>query len=384
MRRLVPLVPALFLAVPILAGCGSTGLYGLPLPGGADLGDHPYRVTAQFADVLDLVPQATVKLNDVAVGKVDEITLAPDGALARAELRINGDVALPPNTGAELRSASLLGEKFVELTVPPGAPAPGRLADGAVIGLPGTKRYPEVEEVFGALSLLLNGGGIGQLNDIVREVNAATAGKAPQIRDLIDQLNVTTGRLNAQRADIVRAIDALGRLSTAFAGQTDRIDTALDQLEPGLAVLAEQRDQLVTALRALDDLSRVGVDTVHRGRDDIVADLKALRPTLEKLNKAGKNIPDSLQFLLTYPFTDQGIRAFKGDYANVDVEVAITLPTLPDLPIALRSALPPLPGLPANPLQAGLEPLIRKPTVPAPRPDRGLRDLLVPPPGGSR
>lgn len=374
---------ALVLTAPILAGCGSTGLYGVPLPGGADLGEHPYRVTAQFGDVLDLVPQATVKLNDVAVGKVDQITLSPDGTVAQVALRINGEVALPPNAGAQLRSASLLGEKFVELTVPPGAPAPGRLADGAVIALPGTKRYPEVEEVFGALSLLLNGGGIGQLNDIVREVNAATAGKEPRIRDLIDQLNVTTGRLNAQRADIVRAIDALGRLSTAFAGQTGQINTALDRLEPGLAVLAEQRDQLVTALRALDDLSRVGVDTIHRGRDDILADLRALRPTLEKLNKAGKDIPDSLQFLLTYPFTDQGINAFRGDYANVDVQVDITLPSLP--PLFARTGLP---GLPPNQLVTDLVELVHPEAVPGRRPagprPGGLAGLLDPVQGGSR
>ena len=63
----------------------------------------------------------------------------------------------------------------------------------------------------------------------------------------------------------VRAIDAWGRLSTAFVGQTGQINTALDHLEPGLNVLDEQRDQLVKALRALDDLSKVGVDTIHRG-----------------------------------------------------------------------------------------------------------------------
>ena len=62
----------------LVAGCGQhgfTGLYNAPLPGGADLGDDPYRVTAQLADVLDLVPQASVKVNDVAVGRVSGIRL---------------------------------------------------------------------------------------------------------------------------------------------------------------------------------------------------------------------------------------------------------------------------------------------------------------------
>ena len=60
-RRL--LLPVAGVAAMALAGCGSagfSGVYNLPLPGGADLGDHPYTVTAEFADVLDLVPQAAV------------------------------------------------------------------------------------------------------------------------------------------------------------------------------------------------------------------------------------------------------------------------------------------------------------------------------------
>ena len=43
----------------LLSGCSSfSGIYDLPLPGGADLGDHPYTVKVQLRDALDLVPQA--------------------------------------------------------------------------------------------------------------------------------------------------------------------------------------------------------------------------------------------------------------------------------------------------------------------------------------
>ena len=39
----------------VLSGCNFTP-YSLPLPGGADLGDHPYTVKAEFRDAMDLVP----------------------------------------------------------------------------------------------------------------------------------------------------------------------------------------------------------------------------------------------------------------------------------------------------------------------------------------
>jgi len=376
----------------LLAGCGS-GLYGAPLPGGADLGSRPYHLTAQFADVLDLVPQATVRLNDVAVGRVEQITLAADGSVALVSLAINGDVVLPAATRAELSSASLLGEKFVELVTAPAQPAPPATAqpapgtaplhDGAVIPVANTRRYPEVEEVFGALSLLLNGGGLAQLQDIIHEVNATTSGNEPQLRDLLTQVARLTGQLDAQRGTIVRAIDGLDRLAGVLAGQTGNIDTALDRLGPGLQVLNDQRDQLVAMLKSLDRLSGVAVDTVNRSRDDLVADLRALTPTLRELAKAGDDIPKSLQILLTYPFPDYAMGALKGDYFNTDVLFKLDLnSTLGNL---LRSSQPPvaIPGTPGQPLPGALGEIVRTPLLPEPRPPAGLGGLLLPLSGGS-
>src|SRR5262249_44307104 len=90
----------------LLAGCGFNGLYSAPLPGGANLGSHPYTVTVEFANVLDLVPQSSVKVNDVAVGKVESIKLQGWNALVK--LKVNGKVQLPANAHAELLQTSLL------------------------------------------------------------------------------------------------------------------------------------------------------------------------------------------------------------------------------------------------------------------------------------
>ena len=62
-----------------LSGC-DFDVYSLPLPGGADLGDEQYSVKVEFRDVLDLVPQSSVKVNDVTVGKVTDIDV--DGGTA--------------------------------------------------------------------------------------------------------------------------------------------------------------------------------------------------------------------------------------------------------------------------------------------------------------
>jgi phospholipid/cholesterol/gamma-HCH transport system substrate-binding protein len=359
--------------------CGSggfSGLYGAPLPGGADLGDHPYIVTADFADVLDLVPQASVKVNDVSVGRVDKIDLARDNRTAEVSMSVNGDVHLPGNSSAELRQSSLLGEKYVELVAPAEGKGTGTLGNGAVIPIGRTNRSPEVEEVLGALSLLLNGGGIGQIQNIVRELNSALSGNEPELRALLSNLDSTVSDLDGQRTDIVAAIDSLDRLSATLAGQTRNITAALRDLAPGLQVLNEQRDQLVTMLTSLDKLSGVAVDTVDRSHSELVADLKQLAPTIQQLAKAGDNLPKSLQVLVTYPFTDYTVNDVKGDYFNADVTLDLDLSSV--LSDISNASTPVLPLLGSGDTSAGST--AAPPTAPLPLP--AAQAPATPPPSG--
>ncbi|HEY3468104.1 MAG TPA: MCE family protein [Amycolatopsis sp.] len=338
----------------LLAGCSSgefKGVYDLPLPGGADVGDHPYSVTVQFTDVLDLVPQAAVKVGDVPVGRVREIRLGGDGWTAETVLEVNGDVVLPSNAIARLRQSSLLGEKFVELAPPDGAaPAAGtaRLADGATITVDRTNRNPEFEEIFGALSLLLNGGGIGQLQTINRELSKVMDGNEEQIRSFLSGVDTLMTDLDAHRSDITEALDGLNRLSATLANRHEQVSGALTDLTPGLRALTDQRTQLVSMLQALDRLSTVATDVVDRSRDDLVADLRALAPILGQLAAAGEDLPQSLQMLPTFPFPDSVLPAVKGDYINA---YASMIPA-PGVPLPKPGEGVP-PGLPPLPIPSG-------------------------------
>ncbi|SDM62444.1 MCE family protein [Allokutzneria albata] len=316
MRRALALLAVLLLT----AGC--VGAYDIPLPGGADVGSKPYRVTAQFRDVLDLVPQAAVKVNDVAVGRVESIDLAEDEWTADVRLVLNGDVRLPANAVAQLRQTSLLGEKYVELAHPREAPT-GTLADGAVVPVERSGRNPEVEEVFGALAMVLNGGGVAQLRDITRELNAALGGNEKEIRSLLSTVEAFVRGLDQNRGKITAALDGVKELSTTLNARREPIGVVLDKLEPGLKVFAEQRESLTTMLKALDRLSGVAVRTINASKDDAVAGLRALEPTLRRLAEAGQKLPQALEVLLTYPFPDSALDAIKGDYLNVFLTLVV-------------------------------------------------------------
>jgi phospholipid/cholesterol/gamma-HCH transport system substrate-binding protein len=375
----------------LTSGCGalSGGLRGVDLPGGADLGDRPYQLTIEFEDVVDLVPQSLVKVSDVPVGTVTDIAVGPNWT-AMVTVLVNGDVAVPANAQARRRTTSLLGEKFVELLAPDNDPAAGgvgghnRIADGATIPLDRTGRAAEVEEVLGALSLLLNGGGIAQIRTIAIELNKALTGNEPEIRALLDDVNALVGALDERKSEITRALDEINRLSSTLRDRRGQIKTALDDLAPGLRELEAQRNKLVDMLRALDRLSGVATDVVNRSRDDLVADLELLRPTLDKLVESGPDLVDSLPFLPNPPFTDATVDAIKGDYTNLYVKADLDLGHI--LQNQARSGQPligpdsPFAGLP--PTGQLLGPLLGPPTDEQPFPLLGEEGLIpLPLPG---
>ena len=349
MKRL-RLLLGVVVSVVLLAGCD---VYSLPLPGGTDVGDNPMTIKAEFADVLDLVPQSAVKVDDVNVGKITAISLNGDQQ-AVVTMQLRNTVDLPDNAIAEIRQTSLLGEKFVSLSPPTdGAPAAGKLGNGDVIPLDRTGRNPEVEEVLGALSLLLNGGGVAQLQTINHELNLALEGHEGSARSVLRQIETFTGQLAANKEDIVNAIEALNRLSKGLNGQMDTIDATLDKLPSALNSLNKQRDDLVKMLQSLSRLGDVGVRVIRDSKDATIESLRQLTPVLSQLQASGDDFVKAFNVFLTYPFVDEVVgrdpqvarNLHMGDYTNLSIQFDVTVsgsgPSGTGLPTNLPTVLDP-------------------------------------------
>ncbi|HEX3706556.1 MAG TPA: MCE family protein [Mycobacteriales bacterium] len=304
----------------MLAGCGFHGAYSLPLPGGAATG-KTYTVTAEFKDVQDLTPQSAVRVDDVAVGDVSDITLDPVTLKAKVTMRVRQSVDLPANAVATLEQTTLLGEKFVAIGPPTNAAPAGRLANGD--RLDSASELPSVEEVFGLLSQFLNGGDIGDLQTITVEVSKALSGREADVRGALAQLNTFVTGLADQKQQIVRAIDGLDRFSSALAKQNGTIATALDELGPGLKVLANERAQFTSLLVHLSRFGKVASRVIKASSSQTIAELRDLKPVLHHLAAAGANLPHALEVLLTYPFPRDFSAGAPGDYVNLGLNVDV-------------------------------------------------------------
>jgi phospholipid/cholesterol/gamma-HCH transport system substrate-binding protein len=304
-RRALALVAGMVL---FLSGCGFRGAYSLTLPGGADLGGTPYTVQIQFKDVLDLVPQSGVRVADVPVGRVEKIALGHNWT-ALVTVQVNGDVKLPANAIASIQQSSLLGEKYVQLASPTSEQPQGRLHDGSLIPIDRTGRSVEVEELLGALSLVLNGGGLASLQTINHELGIAMQGRESDLRGTLTSLQTFIGGLDSQKAQINRALDSVNTLAATLAGRTATIDKALDTIGPGLDVLNQQHQLLVSMLESLARLGTVGTRIINQSGADTVADLQLLQPIVSQLAAAGPDLANSLDLLLTYPFPQNSLNA---------------------------------------------------------------------------
>ncbi|MET3961282.1 phospholipid/cholesterol/gamma-HCH transport system substrate-binding protein [Marmoricola sp. OAE513] len=317
----------------VLSSCS---VYDLPLPGGADTGSNPIKVHIQFRDVLDLVPQSTVKVDDVTVGKVTAIDLK--GYTADVTVELPRTIDLPDNTRAEIRQTSLLGEKFVSLSKP--TDPVGKLTSGDIITLKDSGRNHEVEEVFQALALLLNGGGVGQLKSISEELNKAFDGREDEVRSIITQIRSFTEQLDENKGSIIKALENVNRLSVQLRQQDGTIRQTLEQLPAALKSVNGQRQDLVKMLKALSNLSSVGVKVIQASKESTIDALKNLAPVLSALAKAGDALPKSLQVVLTYPFIDEAVgrdpevarNLHMGDFTNLSINLSLDLFNLPTIP----------------------------------------------------
>jgi phospholipid/cholesterol/gamma-HCH transport system substrate-binding protein len=337
-RRPAALLTALLALLLIASGCKFDGAYDLPLPGAKVSKDDAFAVRADFADALNVVPRTAVMVDDVVVGQVTDVERV--GWHARVTFLVRKDIDLPENVEVDVRQTSLLGEKYIALVEPDQAQAsPKRLSAGDFIPLSQTGRNPEVEEVLGALSMLLSGGGIGQLKTISTEMNKMLNGRQDEARHLLGNLNRMVGTLDEQKDRIIEAMDSVDRLAATLVREKDTIGAAIDSMGPALKALNRQHRGLMTMLRQLDQLGAVGTRVLDASGDDIVATLRHLKPVLDKLVEAGDALPRGLSMMASFPFPQEAENIARGDYANalfhmdIDLNKIIRSPsdTLPDV-----------------------------------------------------
>ena len=310
-----------------VSGCAFQGVNSLPLPGAVGRGPDATVYHVEIANVATLEPNSPVMMDDVVVGSVRKLTVKDWHA--DVEFSVQPGVVVPANAVASIGQTSLLGSMHLALDPPVGQPPDGKLSPGATIPLNNSSTYPTTEQTLSSLAAVVNGGGLGQIGDVIHNFSAALNGRESDIRNLITRLDTFVGTLDAQRDNIVTSIQSLNRLASTFAEQRDVISRALDRIPPAIDVLIRERPRLTTALQKLGTFSDTATQLVNESQADLVANLKNLEPALKAFADVGPDLTKILEYAAHFPFTQSFIdRAIRGDYYNLFASVDFTIPRL--------------------------------------------------------
>jgi phospholipid/cholesterol/gamma-HCH transport system substrate-binding protein len=314
--------------VAAVCGCGAFrnfhGANSLPLPGRVGVGAGSYTIQAQMPDVQNLKENSRVQFNDVLIGNVTKVER--QGWHALVTMSIEPDAELPANATVSVGQTSLLGTLHVELATPPGVAATGKLHNGSVIPLSSASAYPSTEQTLGAVSLVLNGGGLGQLQDITETLSTAFTGREKDLRSLITQLDKFTAYLNDQKDDIVAALDSLNNLVGQVAEQKPVLDKALKTIPGALDVLKDERQKIADALRFGPKTGDLAADVLAATKENLIKELGDVGPVEKSLADSGLALTRGLDYLTVPLFSKPPVAKWiRGDYGNLSAIFDLTL-----------------------------------------------------------
>lgn len=321
-RRLRAGVAAL-LGAGLLAGCGSLTLESLPAPG--RVSGPTYHITVTFDDVQTLVLGAEVKLGGAVVGEVTGISTRDYRAYVGMDVLRR--FPLSKAASFEIRFTTPLGEDYVSVASPAGA---GVLADGAEVPVGQTRPVPGVEDTFAALSTLLNGGGLNNLQTIVTELDTALHGRTGAVRDTLVNLDKVVSNLNRNRGDVDHLLDGLKQMASELNQGSTLIEQALAQLPDTLQVLSQDTGQVKALLAKVGALGIRVKALLALSQQSMLAEFAALQPTLDALRARESELGPTFSSLINFGRLIDAVTP--GDYLNVRGTIYLLLDAAPHKP----------------------------------------------------
>ena len=238
--------------------------------------------TAYFAEAGGLAGNGEVQVSGLRAGQVTGIEL--DGQHVLVTFKVNKNIRLGDRTEAAIKTKSLLGTKYLEIT-PRGD---GRLSQ--TIPQDRTTSPYQLPDALGDLATTISGLNTDQLSDSLRVISETFAQTPPdlkvavegvarfsdtlnqkdaQLRELLTNADKATGVLSERSDQIVKLVNNTNSLMAELQSQS----AALDQISGNISVLSTQLQGFISENRAtmkpaLDKLN--GVLTIIDNRKERV------------------------------------------------------------------------------------------------------------------
>jgi phospholipid/cholesterol/gamma-HCH transport system substrate-binding protein len=301
-----PTATRILIAIGFALSCFGLALFlwiafGGPLP----LKPEGYRVTVPFTEGTQLAVESDVRISGVSVGKVKSITLSDEGDYGDAVIEVDSDYApIPENTRAILRSKTLLGETYVELT--PGKQSDDALEEGGSLPPAQVASSVQLDEVFRTFDRPTR----DAFRAWMQGSAAALRGRGADFGEALAELdpfaesaNRALRILDTQHHAVRRLVHSGGTVFEALSERQGQLRGLIQNSDRVFTTTAQRNEALADAFTILPTFQRETRLTLERlnqfaiKTDPLVQQLrpavKQLSPTLQA---AGRAAPDLQRF----------------------------------------------------------------------------------------
>ena len=344
-----------------------------------------YRFTADFPEAITLSKEADVRIGGVSVGKVKQLSLAPDSECqkdpatcntTRATIEIEPQYApISSDSRAILRSKTLLGETYVEITtgsqVQPGQPdntnataqssaidvgqisggdAPEPIPEGGHLAQTQVQDQTQIDEIFQgfdqqtrqAFQLWMQNAGIA-INGRGQDLNDAFGNVGPFASDASDVL----GTLRRQEQSLRTLVHDTGDVFGALTEHDQALAGAIVGANRTFGALASQSRALSDTFKifpTFENETRLTMDRLKGFSEDA-------RPLFHDLKPVARDLSPTLRDVRKLsPHARSLFRRF-------DPLIKASATGLPSLQSFLRELRPVMDGF--DPFLANFNPLLR-------------------------
>lgn len=228
-----------------------------------------YEVKAEFADAAGLSAENQVRVAGIKVGTVSDIELEDAHVLVTME--IDNGIEIPANAFAEIKLATLLGTKFIDIESNGGEPF---LEGGDVIPLEKTSIPYEIYQASNQGTAVLEDLDGEALNDMLVQLTELTKVAQDEVGSALQGLNELGTGLTEKDEELRSLLSGSEELTALLADEGDELVRLIDASNDVLGSLARKREQLQSLLAVTRQMART-VTTIlreNRGNLDIILD----------------------------------------------------------------------------------------------------------------
>ena len=250
-----------------------------------------YDIQAEFADAAGLKADNQVRVAGIKVGTVGSVELAGDRVLVTLEIE-NG-IQIPDDAFAEIKLATILGTKFVDIDAKGGAPY---LESGDLIPLERTAIPYEIYQASNQGTAVLEDLDGPALNAMLEQLSKLVRVAREEVGIALSGLNELGMGLSDRQDDLRSLLANASELTDVLADEGQELNQVISASDEVLASLAAQREEIQGLLESTKLMSGELASLLRDNRGNIDSILTKLHRALVVLDRNVKHLDVAFEY----------------------------------------------------------------------------------------